>query len=161
MKILVISDSHDRRDLVKKCIMQNSQAEVVIHLGDCVSDTDGLRFSFPDRMFVNVRGNNDFEPDVPISQIITLEGVKLFITHGHRYGVNYGLESLISSACNENAQICLYGHTHTPYNKYHNGLYVMNPGSLAYPREVRYASFGLIELCPQGIMTNIVKFKSF
>lgn len=160
MKILVMSDSHGRRDLVKKCIRQNSQSEVIIHLGDYVSDFDDLQFTFPDRMFINVKGNGDFYRDVPLVQTVTFEGVRIFLTHGHLHGVKYSLNALTAAALKENAQICLYGHTHESYNKYHDGLYVMNPGSLAYPRGSSYASYGLIEICPQGIMTNIVELKN-
>lgn len=161
MKILVMSDSHGRRDLVEKYIRQNSQAEVVIHLGDYVDDFEGMRFNFSDRMFINVRGNCDFNRDVPLVQIVTFDGVKIFLAHGHTYGVKYSLHTLMKAARNEEAQICLYGHTHESYNKYHDGLYVMNPGSLAYPRGSSYASYGLIEICPQGIITNIVELKNW
>ena len=38
MKILVMSDSHGRRDLVKKCIEQHPDVQAVFHLGDLASD---------------------------------------------------------------------------------------------------------------------------
>lgn len=158
MKILVMSDSHGRRDLVEKCIRQNSSAKVVIHLGDMVSDIENMQFDFPDRTFINVRGNCDWQTETPASQCITLDGVTIFLTHGHTQGVKYGLDTLISIARQNEAQICLYGHTHVPYNKYHDGLYVMNPGSLAYPRDSSRPGFGLIDIVPRGIVTNIVDF---
>ncbi len=160
MKILVMSDSHGRRDLVEKCIRSNSAAEVVIHLGDFTSDFDNLRFMFPDRMFINVRGNGDFDHQIPLTQTIAFDGVKIFMAHGHTYGVKYSLNALMTSARKDGAQICLYGHTHESYNKYHDGLYVMNPGSLCYPRGMSRAGYGLIEICPQGIVTNIVELKN-
>lgn len=159
MKILVMSDSHGRRDLVEKCIRRNSSAEVVIHLGDIVQDFFNFRYAFPDKMFLNVKGNGDFCAEEPAVDTAVFEGVKIFFTHGHLYGVNYSLNALKVSARKEGAQICLYGHTHVPYTEYDDGLYVMNPGSLAYPREMSAPSYGLIEICPQGIMTNIVEFK--
>lgn len=161
MRILVISDSHGRRDLVEKCVRQNSAAEVVIHLGDMVHDIENMQFDFPDKMFINVSGNCDWGTDTPATQCVTLAGVNIFLTHGHRQGVKYGLDTLMSTARQNEAQICLYGHTHVPYNKYHNGLYVMNPGSLSEPRDSSHASFGLIDIVPQGIVTNIVKFDKY
>lgn len=161
MRILVISDSHGRRDLVEKCIRQNSKAEVVIHLGDLVADINHMQFDFPDRMFINVKGNCDWGIDVPTTQCVTLEGVRIFLTHGHTQGVKYSIETLMSAARQNEAQICLYGHTHVPYNKYHNGLYVMNPGSLSEPRDSSRPSFGLIDIVPQGIVTNIVEFNKY
>lgn len=160
MKILVMSDSHGRRDLVERCIMTNSQAEVVIHLGDYVSDFDDFKFNFPNKMFISVKGNGDFYQNAPLVQTVTFNEVRIFLTHGHIQGVKYSLDTLMTLACKENAQICLYGHTHESYNKYHDGLYVMNPGSLACPRGSSHASYGLIEICEQGIMTNIVELKN-
>lgn len=157
MKILVMSDSHGRRDLVEKCIRSNSQAEVVLHLGDYTGDFSNMRFTFPEKMFINVRGNCDFDREVPLVRVETFEGVKIFMVHGHTHDVKYSLNAVMAAARKEGAQICLYGHTHESYNKYHDGLYVMNPGSLAYPRGMSSAGYGIIEICPQGIMTNIVE----
>lgn len=160
MKILVMSDSHGRRDLVERCIRCNSSAEIVIHLGDNTTDVEAMRFMFPDRMIVNVRGNGDFDHNIPLEDTINAGGVKIFFAHGHTFGVNYSLASLMAEARKQGASICLYGHTHESYNKYHDGLYVMNPGSLAYPRGSSFAGYGLIEICPQGIITNIVETKN-
>ena len=45
------------------------------------------------------------------------------------------------------ADIALYGHTHIPEIHKKNGLWVMNPGSLSYPRQRdRRCSYGVIEL---------------
>lgn len=159
MKILVISDSHGRRDLVELCVRQHPDAEVVLHLGDLWTDVKHMPELFPDRRFVYVRGNCDFENEVPPVQCVTVENVTIYLTHGHQQGVKYGLAALMSHARSKGAQICLYGHTHVPYNKYHDGLYVMNPGSLVYPRDSSVKSYGLIEICPQGIMTNVAAFK--
>lgn len=161
MKILVISDSHNRPDLVKKCIGQNAAAEVVLFLGDVVTDIEKMPTEFPEKNFFYVRGNCDWRDDSPIAQCITLAGVNIFMTHGHTQGVKYGLTTLMAIARQNEAQICLYGHTHEPYNKYHDGLYVMNPGSLCEPRNSSRPSFGLIDIVPQGIVTNIVNFDPF
>lgn len=161
MKILVMSDSHNRRDLVEKCIRQNPAADVVIHLGDVVTDIETMPSQFPEKTFFYVHGNCDWRTEVSATQCITLAGVNVFLTHGHRQGVKYGLTTLMAIARQNEAGICLYGHTHEPYNKYHDGLYVMNPGSLSEPRNASYPSFGLIDIVPQGIVTNIVRFDRF
>lgn len=159
MKILVMSDSHGRRDLVRKCIEKHSDVGIVLHLGDNVFDIEDMDHIFPDKRIVYVRGNGDYMRKEPLTACVETDGVRIFLTHGHIHGVNYSLNALINDARKNGAQIALYGHTHVPYNKYHDGLYVMNPGSLALPRDSSRAGYGLIEICPQGIMTNIVEFR--
>ncbi len=159
MKILVMSDSHGRRDLVKRCIEKHSDVGIVLHLGDTVVDIMDMDRIFPDKQIVYVRGNCDYPRKEPLSACVEAEGTRIFLTHGHAHAVKYGLNVLMSEARKNGAQIALYGHTHVPYNQYHDGLYVMNPGSLALPRDSSRASYGLIEICPQGIMTNIVELR--
>ena len=51
--------------------------------------------------------------------------------------------------------ILLHGHTHIPETVYRDGLYIMNPGSL----RGSYGSYGIIDITPQGIVTNIIDRK--
>ncbi len=158
MKILVISDSHDRSDIVVKCIRENYWADAVIHLGDCTYDLEEARGEFPSKLFYSVRGNNDYMSDSPLVREEVFDGVKIYMTHGHRAMVNYSLDTLMGAARRRNAQICLFGHTHVPYNAYVDGLYVMNPGSLCYPRGGSKPGFGRIDITPQGISVNTTDF---
>ena len=161
MKILVMSDSHGRRDLVMKCIQQHPDVQVVMHLGDLVRDIADMEQSFPDKRFYYVRGNCDFGSDVPAERLVTLEGTGILLTHGHAHGVKYGPEGLVGCARKKEAKIALFGHTHVPCNEYHNGIYVLNPGSLAQPRDCSRASSGLIEITPKGILTNTSEFVQY
>lgn len=156
MKILVMSDSHGRRDLVKKIIQKHEDTAMVLHLGDVLEDVSDMPPLFPDRKFVWVRGNCDVYRDDPLHTCVTVDGVTLFMAHGHSFAVHYGLTALTQEALRRGAQICLYGHTHVPCNRYQNGLYIMNPGSLSRPRDSSRAGYGLIEICPEGIMTSLV-----
>lgn len=161
MKILVMSDSHGRRDLVEKCIVQHPDAQVVLFLGDVLADIRNMDQKFTNREFYYVKGNCDFGSDVPAELLITLEGTGILLTHGHAHGVKYGLNGLIDHARKKGAKIALYGHTHVPYNQYHDGIYVLNPGSLAYPRNYSTPSYGLIEITPKGILTNTPDFHPY
>ena len=137
MKILVMSDSHGRRDLVKKCIRQHPDTEAVLFLGDVLIDIKGMEAVFTEKQFYCVSGNCDYGSDVPKERLITLQGTQILLTHGHAHGVNYGI------------------------NMYHDGIYVLNPGSLAYPRDFSKPSYGLIEITPKGILTNTPDFVQF
>lgn len=161
MKILVMSDSHGRRDLVKKCIRQHPDTEAVLFLGDVLIDIKGMETVFPEKQFYCVSGNCDYESDVPKERLVTLQGTGILLTHGHAHGVKYGINALVEYARKIGAKIALFGHTHVPYNMYHDGIYVLNPGSLAYPRDFSKPSYGLIEITPKGILTNTPDFVQF
>ena len=76
---------------------------------------------------------------------------KVFLTHGHYYNVSLGVERLEQEARDRNADIVMYGHTHRPYYEIHNGITILNPGSLSYPRqEGRKPSYMLMELDDEG-----------
>lgn len=155
MRILVFSDSHgvyhDMRCVVKK----HPEIDVIVFCGDGAEDIDEIRREFSQKAVIAVRGNRDFCTQNPNVETITLEGKKLFITHGHIYNVKYGLYNLACAAREAGADIAVFGHTHQPTEIYDDGLYLFNPGSImGYD-----GTYGIIDISPQGVMTNIVKIK--
>jgi len=158
MRILVVSDTHGKRDRLSRAILAQSKAEVVIHLGDCISDIDLIRYEFPEKMFTGVAGNCDFGRTEFYQDMITLDGKKIFYTHGHKFGVKGGHGVLVEYARRQGADICLFGHTHVPVTSYQDGLYVMNPGSLGEPRN-GLPTYGIIDIVRGGVVTNIVEMK--
>lgn len=128
MKILVFSDSHHITEPMKKAIKEQSP-DMVIHLGDCVKDIKEVSGYFPKLQVIILSGNNDYGFITPSEKEITLSGKRFFITHGHRYGVKYSLNSLIDNANLRKADVLLFGHTHIPYNAFEYGMYIINPGS--------------------------------
>ena len=58
---------------------------------------------------------------------------RCFLTHGHLYGVNFGLERLSEEARDRNCSMAFFGHTHKPCNKVVNGVHCINPGSISFP----------------------------
>jgi putative phosphoesterase len=151
LKVLVVSDTHGDIVGLKKIIMTQQKAEVVIHLGDAQEDLEPVVRSFPEKSFYLVKGNCDLGIDLPYYGILSLEGHRIFYTHGHLYGVKYGTERLIEAASENECDIALYGHTHEADNHYEDGIYVMNPGS----SRGYYATYGTIELIKGSVLTNI------
>ena len=70
------------------------------------------------------------------------------LTHGHRYGVNYGVEQIKETAFLEGADIVMFGHTHQPLiDLSDEKIYAINPGSITQPRQLgRKPSFILMEI---------------
>lgn len=150
MKILVVSDSHGDCNNFRRLLMSQPKAEVVLFLGDGAGDFDSLRLEFPEKMFIGVKGNCDWCSSLPIFEERTIAGKKIFMTHGHAYGVKFDLTKLFYEGKSRNADIVLFGHTHIPLTCYEEGMHIMNPGSLhGYNR-----SFGVIDIQNGDVLLN-------
>lgn len=156
MRILVISDSHNRVGTVEKIIRSQPKAKVVFFLGDCDSDMDDMLIKFPDKIFNVVKGNCDFGSVRPATGMDIVNGKRIFFTHGHTFGVKYGTENLVKTAKSNDADIALYGHTHVSQILYESGIYVVNPGSCSEPRN-GVASYAVIDIMESGILPAIIK----
>ena len=142
MKILVVSDSHGDYNTFNKLVRSQSKAEIVIFLGDGYEEYSDVRLNFPEKMFIGVKGNNDWSCPLPLCEERVIEGKKFFITHGHIEHVKYGLDMLKQKARSRGADIVLFGHTHIPHIEYDNGLNILNPGSVR-----RFScSYGVIDI---------------
>lgn len=89
-----------------------------------------VKAKFPEKTFLQVRGNCDWGCDLPVDAEITLEGKKIFYTHGYTHNVKYGLYNVCCAAREKKADIVLFGHTHQALTEYDDGLYILNPGEL-------------------------------
>ena len=98
MRIIVFSDSHGGARCIAEALMMHPEAQAVIHLGDHLGDAEDLSFAYQDPDFYYVPGNCDYAPTVP--QMLTLEfdGVRIFATHGHLFGVKRELTALANAA---------------------------------------------------------------
>ena len=65
MRILVVSDSHGNDGNLRRAILAQPKAEVVIHLGDGEEELLRAKRSFPEKMFLAVRGNCDWGSALP------------------------------------------------------------------------------------------------
>lgn len=161
MKCLVFSDSHGTSAGMKRALRMHPDAEVVFFLGDGLSDFEEL-INDRSRAYIAVRGNCDSSGILGDSMIkktdsITLLGHRIFLTHGDLYGVKYGLDGIKRLAVDHNADLVLFGHTHTMLEKYipteEGGYYLFNPGSIGGGFRSR-CSFGVINLTEQGILLS-------
>lgn len=155
MRILVVSDTHRDAYALQKAVDAQPNAQVIIHLGDGADEAEDLTWMYPKKQLLVVRGNCDFSSNAPIQGLVTLEGKRIFYTHGHIYQVKFGEGALLSEGLRQEADIILYGHTHHAVTTFINGVYLMNPGSLGHPDGCG-PSYGIIDITPSGIMTNIV-----
>ena len=128
MKILVFSDSHRALGTMYDAI-ERLRPDAVIHLGDHLEDAESMESVFSGVDFYHVPGNCDFFTSAPPSLTISLDGVRIFLTHGHLFGVKSGLTRLTLKARRVGAQLALFGHTHRALLEEQDGLWLMNPGA--------------------------------
>ena len=136
MKILIVSDSHGEGGRLARLLRLHSDAEAVFFLGDGLSDAEFVSGENSSVAWFAVRGNCDPIPifrGCPVDKVgaVTLSGKRIVYTHGDLYGAKYGEGGLVALMQKENADILLYGHTHTPNLKYFDGHYLFNPGALS------------------------------
>lgn len=151
-RILIFSDSHG---YINDCIhlIDTLSPNAVIHAGDCVHDCEDIMAVYPDLPMHCVCGNNDFSALFPWDLTVFEGNKKIFITHGHKYCVKYESEyrTLVARAEEIRADLCVFGHTHIPYNDIKNGLTLLNPGSIRYTR-----TYGVCEIENGTMKTRIM-----
>lgn len=158
MRILVISDTHGKHDNLDKVLEAERPYDRIIHLGDAEGAEDYIAAVGECPLDI-VRGNNDFFSELPEEEILELEGHRLFITHGHYYYVAAGTMHLIREGHGRGADIVFYGHTHRPEITKDKELYVVNPGSLSYPRqENRRPSYVILNLAENQEPEFVLKY---
>lgn len=159
MRLLVISDSHRKGAIVDRIIRQEKDAKHVFFLGDNTDDIEDLVYCYPDRTFHIVSGNCDFLPVYPRFDIAKVENVNIFYTHGHSYGVKYGLDALTEAAAKNDCKIALFGHTHIPYIGYKDGIHIVNCGSCSQSRQGGN-TYAVIDILKSGILPQIIYLQS-
>ena len=127
-KVLVVSDSHGDINLLKKIVKRERDCKTIIHLGDHFTDMEELNINPEKKRVYTVRGNCDWA-GADTEQLIDIMGLKIFITHGHFYGVKYTYSELIARAQELEADLALFGHTHEILDAEHEGLRLYNPGT--------------------------------
>ncbi|MBQ8203565.1 MAG: metallophosphoesterase [Clostridia bacterium] len=155
MRILVISDTHKNPFVLAKIIRSQPEARHVFFLGDVVSDIENIMDDFKDKSFHIVKGNCDGFCSYQNYDIVKLENKNILFTHGDKFSVKYGTARISEFARNSGCHIALYGHTHIPNISYEDGIYLVNPGSAARPRESR-ASYAVIDIVSGGIKPIII-----
>lgn len=137
MQIIVVSDNHRDYELIEKLSQMYNKADLFLHAGDsCLREEE----IYP---FITVKGNQDYYI-TKVYRIIEANGINIFLFHGH----TSRLDPIVLSAIarNNNCQIIIHGHTHKPYYQVVEGIHILCPGSLAYPRSSRGKTYAIIDI---------------
>jgi putative phosphoesterase len=171
--VLVISDSHGREykltDILDAlgALSPRERVDEVIFLGDGAAgmieraQTEGVEKLLA--VLGNCDGGTVIDKDgdiVPEERIETVCGKRIFMIHGHTYGVKGGIGRAVKRATELGADVLMLGHTHMPIATYlppgdesfgfeiPKGLYVFNPGALIS------GSFGILSVSNGNILLS-------
>lgn len=150
MRVMVISDTHGLVKEVQQAV-HTMKPERILHCGDFCTEKDTYPFS----EMIKVRGNCDFAMDVPLIRELKWNGLKVLMTHGHRYGVKEGLLQISYLAEERGAHLVLFGHSHFPVCEEDRGRIFLNPGSFYKPRGYAVPTFVMMDLIPNDSYIEI------
>ena len=155
MKVLVISDTHGRDENLDRVWENVKPVDYILHCGDVGGRAEYIRRKTPGPCCI-VAGNCDYAGDLPPSAEFDIGGHHLFMTHGHRQGVNMSYDGILLAARLHEADLVCFGHTHIPELSWHDGILLCNPGSLTYPRQMSHKpSYILLDITPENMTGKI------
>ena len=147
MRIGIVSDSHGDTCVFEKmlAVPGAAEAELWLHAGDFAPDADALE-AMSGKRVARVLGNCDlFVDGVYDETVVEVAGHRIFLTHGHLFNVRFDTVMLAQAARTAGADIAVYGHTHVALAE-QGDVTVLNPGSIARPRDEQRGSFMLVDL---------------
>lgn len=153
MRIGVISDTHGDLATILQVVNQITDVDLWLHAGDCSQDADYLR-GLVKVPVVAARGNCDGHTTAKIDEFVEVADRKIWLTHGHRYGVKQGTQELVRWGKHYKADVVVYGHTHVVDNRWCEGILLFNSGSTCGSR----AACGILEIEDGQVTGQIVEF---
>jgi putative phosphoesterase len=163
MLIGLVSDTHvpRRSKALPDWLLDGLQGvDLILHAGD-LTDRSVLRALAAVAPVEAVAGNGD-APDLCAElgerKLLTLEGYRIGLVHGHGVKGNT-LSRAMAAFADQHLNVIVFGHSHIPYQQWHEGTLLVNPGSPTDKRRQPQYSFGLLKLDTQGIQVEF-RFKS-
>lgn len=146
-RIIVVSDNHYAKEAIDYLRNQYKDIDYFFHCGD----SDLSQSDMPG--WYVVYGNNDqYFSELKGEIIVEVEGHKFLIVHGHKHGVflNY-YDGLIELAKEKGCDVVCFGHLHWYIDTYEDGVRILNPGSIRYPRDGADRTYMLLEVNGKNI----------
>ena len=169
IRIGVISDTHGSAGSIDRCIRLAGEVDGWFHLGDYASDAKRLAERTGKPVY-SVLGNCDsfsfVDPEenafpapqkrVASERVVTVDGARIFLCHGHRYDVDIASYTLSYRAEELGCAAALYGHTHRAELSAFGRVLILNPGSPSRPRAGAKPSFAVLEIENGDVNASII-----
>jgi hypothetical protein len=134
MKILIMSDTHGYDGNMWNAIRREEPIDMFVHCGDIEHMPTELK-NYLDCPVHIVRGNNDFMLKLPDTDRFRIADYEVLLTHGHRYNIYRNQDAMFYLGKENNADIVMFGHIHSPVIARADGVTIVNPGSISLPRQ--------------------------
>ena len=137
MRILLVSDSHGNSEALDRLLIKYPKMDLYLHAGDLEADERSIR------PFDCVKGNCDRYSDLPEKRIIHTPFGNLLMTH-----LPYMNQEIVKEY---HIKIFVHGHTHRRKFVLENGIYIINPGAISYPRDGHDLSYAIVNITPEKV----------
>jgi len=156
VKVLVVSDTHGDISKALSEIKKYTNIELIIHLGDYISDA--RKIAKETKIEVEcVKGNLDITHIGDNNRVLEIEGHRLYLTHGHKENIKFGLTNLYFAAESKQCDIALFGHSHVPLHDEYNNITFINPGSISQGRHGSENCYAILEITKENIEVEFVE----
>ncbi|MCK9537090.1 MAG: YfcE family phosphodiesterase [Bacilli bacterium] len=149
MLAIITSDSHGHIDLFRKLIKAYPDADLYLDAGD------SEKHDFELVPFISVKGNCDAYIRERY-RIIGFGSDNIYLFHGAY--TNLCDKALYLRARRYKCNIIIHGHTHVPKYHIYQGIHIICPGSVVYPRFASDATYVLLRREPE-IKVEFIKVK--
>lgn len=150
MIIAVVSDTHGIV-LPVAYSLQRNKVDIVLHLGDNASDAKKIEQITGMEIYAVAGNCDENSKDVPEELVLEIRRKKFFLTHGHNYDVDNGIDKIVEKAKEVGADYALFGHTHVHLRERVDGITVLNPGSTTIPRRGDTKGYYIINLIEKSV----------
>ncbi|GGF82169.1 phosphoesterase [Paenibacillus albidus] len=166
MRIGVVADTHMSRtakSLPKALVEEFRQVDQILHLGDWVA-LEVYEMLAALAPVEGIAGNNDGAEIISRfgeRKIITLEGMRIGMIHGHAPYSRKGTDgNALLAFEGESVDIILFGHSHQPLLRKEKGILLFNPGSPTDKRREKQYSFGLLDIADGEVNARHILYDS-
>lgn len=151
----LVSDSHGRFAALERLIEEAPDVAAWIHCGDYYTDGDDLAVASGVPVYA-VMGNNDYygDADGPECRSVAIGGIHIVAIHGHQWYGTERLQQLVALGKKQGAALVAFGHTHRRFLETIDGITVVNPGSIALPRDGRKGTYGIARIT-DGVLRDV------
>ena len=150
MIIAVVSDTHGIV-LPVAYSLQRNKVDIVLHLGDYASDAKKIEQITGMEIYAVAGNCDENSKDVPEELVLEIRRKKFFLTHGHNYDVDNGIDKIVEKAKEVGADYALFGHTHVHLRERVDGITVLNPGSTTLPRQGDTKGYYIVNLIEKSV----------
>ncbi|WP_314558475.1 metallophosphoesterase [uncultured Parvimonas sp.] len=150
MIIAVVSDTHGIV-LPVAYSLQRNKVDIVLHLGDNASDAKKIEQITGMEIYAVAGNCDENSKDVPEELVLEIRRKKFFLTHGHNYDVDNGIDKIVEKAKEVGADYALFGHTHVHLRERVDGITVLNPGSTTLPRRGDTKGYYIVNLIEKSV----------